>query len=137
MSEPHSPPVESFDSMNALRGLGALIVVAGHMELRSVIPIGHAWMAVDMFFALSGFVIAHAYDPRFARGLGRVSFMVSRWIRLFPMLLLGASFALLAELTGAREGPSFSVAELAAKSIASLFGVRFPTARDSPYHGCG
>ncbi|HEY2675796.1 MAG TPA: acyltransferase [Steroidobacteraceae bacterium] len=79
-----------FVTLDALRGLGALIVMAGHSgaAFGSFGP-RHFYLAVDMFFLLSGFVIAHAYDSRFERGLTFRDFMRARIRRLYPVFLVG------------------------------------------------
>jgi peptidoglycan/LPS O-acetylase OafA/YrhL len=47
------------------------------------------YLAVDLFFALSGLVLAHAYDERFANGLSAGRFMIGRLIRLYPLYMVG------------------------------------------------
>ena len=62
-----------FQVLDGLRGTAALCVVAFHI-LEMVTPdwqhnpLHHAYLAVDFFFALSGFVVGYAYDDRMARG---------------------------------------------------------------------
>jgi peptidoglycan/LPS O-acetylase OafA/YrhL len=46
-------------------------------------------MAVDLFFVLSGFVLAHAYEGRLRRGLTPLEFLRQRWARLYPLYALG------------------------------------------------
>jgi len=53
----------------------------------------HAYSAVDLFFVLSGFVLAHAYDRRFDDGMTVFQFMKLRLIRLYPMYLAGVLFS--------------------------------------------
>ncbi|MGI4877859.1 MAG: acyltransferase family protein, partial [Janthinobacterium lividum] len=72
--------------LDGLRGVAALIVVSYHMQAD---PSGGAYLAVDFFFGLSGFVIAAAYDARFTAGMGFGGFMRLRVIRLYPLLALG------------------------------------------------
>lgn len=64
----------------------------------------HSPLAVDMFFVISGFVIASAYDHRLAGGLTPTGFMKLRLIRLYPLylagLLLGLAAGILCWLTG-------------------------------------
>jgi peptidoglycan/LPS O-acetylase OafA/YrhL len=48
-----------------------------------------AYLAVDLFFLLSGFVLEHAYGRRFAGGMTAYGFMKARVIRLYPLYLLG------------------------------------------------
>jgi peptidoglycan/LPS O-acetylase OafA/YrhL len=74
-----------------MRGVAALLVVLRHApEYFGAQPFFRSHLAVDLFFVLSGFVIAHAYDRRFAqRSMTSASFMTTRLIRLYPMYLLG------------------------------------------------
>src|ERR1041385_8149717 len=89
-----------FEALDLLRGLAALAVVAFHVPhipgTLSLAPRGY--LAVDLFFALSGFVLAYAYGAELARGGNIRRFMVQRLIRLYPLyliaLLAGALLAL-------------------------------------------
>jgi len=47
--------------MDGLRGLAALAVVAFHLKSFGIYPAGLGMPAVDLFFMMSGFVIADAY----------------------------------------------------------------------------
>ena len=61
MSRPH------FLTLDAMRGVAAITVVLFHgARLAGVQTMPHGYLAVDMFFALSGFVISRAYDRRLA-----------------------------------------------------------------------
>jgi peptidoglycan/LPS O-acetylase OafA/YrhL len=90
----------NFDTMDCARGLLALLIVYEHTEapLRIFRVAPAAYLAVDMFFAASGFVLAHAYDARFAAGLTARQFILLRWIRLLPYLIIAAVVALAAHL---------------------------------------
>lgn len=50
--------------------------------------IQHAYLFVDYFFVLSGFVIAHAYASRLESGRDAGRFMVRRFGRIWPLHLL-------------------------------------------------
>ena len=69
-----------------------MLVVVGHTIIfwgrtaHSSPPIP---FCVDLFFLLSGFVIAFAYEPRFAGGHGRGDFLRQRFVRLYPLYFLG------------------------------------------------
>lgn len=86
-------------ALDGLRGIAAVAVVVFHF-MEFIIPdyansfIGHAYLAVDFFFCLSGFVVAYAYDSRIKR-LGIVEFFKLRLIRLQPMVFIGATIGLL------------------------------------------
>jgi peptidoglycan/LPS O-acetylase OafA/YrhL len=90
-----------FITLDALRGVGALTVMAGHSAaaFNSYGP-RHYYLAVDMFFVLSGFVIAHAYDSRFERGLTFRAFMKARVRRLYPIYLIGLVIAVACSFAG-------------------------------------
>lgn len=91
---------ENLPVLDGLRGVAALCVVVFHMaELAQPDPfkqwISHAYLAVDFFFCLSGYIVAYAYDARReATGLKR--FLTLRAIRLHPLVLLGTLFGLAA-----------------------------------------
>ncbi len=50
-------------------------------------------LMVDLFFLLSGFVIAHAYERPLTEGMRFGDFAVRRFVRLYPMIFLGAALA--------------------------------------------
>jgi len=84
--------------LDGLRGLAAVCVVLFHLTVRptSLVPVpslegilGHAYLAVDFFFLLSGFVIAHAYEKRLLAGFGFANFCRARLVRLYPMFIVG------------------------------------------------
>jgi peptidoglycan/LPS O-acetylase OafA/YrhL len=85
----------SFIALDGLRGVAALCIVWLHV-LRYVgewhLPT--AYLAVDLFFALSGFVLAHAYEHAFRAGLSPWRFMLQRLIRLYPLYLLGIALGM-------------------------------------------
>ena len=63
---------EHFEVLDGLRGTAAMLVVLFHIQGITVgwqgskVLLHHAPLAVDFFFALSGFVIGYAYDDRWA-----------------------------------------------------------------------
>jgi peptidoglycan/LPS O-acetylase OafA/YrhL len=88
-----------FEVLDGLRGSAAFLVVAFHII---GIPLGfdnsknllhHAYLAVDFFFGLSGFVIGYAYDDRWPR-MTTLQFFKLRLIRLHPLVVLGATMGL-------------------------------------------
>ncbi|AXQ69419.1 O-acetyltransferase [Caulobacter phage CcrBL9] len=90
---------ERFEVLDALRGVAAVLVMLYHVgnTFSAEAGIGHlaifaqhGWVAVDFFFMLSGFIIAHAYDAKLATGLGAMPFMKARIKRLYPLYLVGA-----------------------------------------------
>jgi peptidoglycan/LPS O-acetylase OafA/YrhL len=81
-----------FLALDALRGIAASLVAIGHLGWTTTIsttPLVHnAYLMVDFFFVLSGFVIALNYSGRIsdARQLGR--FVWLRFWRLYPLHLV-------------------------------------------------
>ena len=89
-----------FEILDGLRGVAAIAVVIFHfMEI--AVPdysksfIAHAYLAVDFFFCLSGFVIAYAYDQRLGN-IGLARFFKLRLIRLQPLVIIGSLIGLFA-----------------------------------------
>ncbi|MFT3723041.1 MAG: acyltransferase [Hyphomonadaceae bacterium] len=84
-------PEKRFLLLDGLRGVAAFAVIVDHVPsglLGDLIP-GRA-LSVDFFFALSGFVLAHAYGGQLQGGWSPWAFMRARLIRLYPFYLVGA-----------------------------------------------
>ena len=108
---PQTPPqpLSRLHELDGLRGLLALYVALYHlaaplsqpgMALAWLRPLlDPAWFAVDMFFVMSGFVMAHVYGTAFTPPVGAATlrrFFVARLARLYPVHL----FALLVMAVG-------------------------------------
>ena len=80
-----------FHLLDAIRGIAALLVVAYHapVDFGRLVPFRSGFLAVDLFFALSGFVIAFSYERRLQESLSYGNFIVARVIRLCPVYFLG------------------------------------------------
>jgi peptidoglycan/LPS O-acetylase OafA/YrhL len=95
-------PQERYVFLDGLRGLAALSVAAFHAAIifgHNTDRLNNVALAVDFFFCLSGFVVAHAYDARLTSGqLSVKEFMVKRLIRLYPMILLGVAIGAAAHI---------------------------------------
>ena len=77
-------------ALDGLRGIAAMAVLLLHLPpLTAVVP--HAYLAVDLFFIMSGFVVAHAYERRLLDGWSLGAFIRKRVIRLWPLYLLGTA----------------------------------------------
>ncbi|MEJ7685963.1 MAG: acyltransferase [Variovorax sp.] len=87
---PSTPDKHHFQSLDAARGAAALVVVLYHWENFSGQWFDSGFLAVDFFFGLSGFVLAHAYAGKLCNGtINARQFMVARVVRLYPLYLLG------------------------------------------------
>ena len=94
-SEPSRQRV--FHTLDGLRGVAAVCVAIYHLGAWPVgltNPLPQAGLAVDMFFVMSGFVLAHAYQARFDAGMSTWRFISARIIRLWPLYLLGVAIKL-------------------------------------------
>lgn len=79
----------AFRTLDGLRGIAALCVAAHHLPSMVGGPVfGGSYLAVDLFFLMSGFVISHAYDDKLRSGLGAGGFMRIRLIRLYPLYVI-------------------------------------------------
>jgi peptidoglycan/LPS O-acetylase OafA/YrhL len=82
-----------YDFLDGLRGIAAIVVVIYHCFACSgrvqFLPYGS--LAVDFFFCLSGFVVCHAYTKRLATIMSFREFCIARFLRLYPMILMGVA----------------------------------------------
>lgn len=96
-----------FEALDGLRGLASLVVVLAHFCSATGVLIQwpglfNAVLAVDTFFVLSGFVLAHSFLSRQQRGLplAPVGLLVQRWVRLWvpfaaaTLMAIGLRFGL-------------------------------------------
>jgi peptidoglycan/LPS O-acetylase OafA/YrhL len=84
-----------FEALDGLRGVAAIAVLLKH-SFEGLFPNGR--LAVDLFFLLSGFVIAYSSDDQLQRGMPLSQFLIRRLIRLYPMILLGALLGIAVEM---------------------------------------
>ncbi|WP_340314068.1 acyltransferase family protein [Rhizorhabdus argentea] len=93
---------QHFLVLDAMRGVAALMIGclhAGQLILDQP-TFGHAYLAVDFFFCLSGFVVAYAYQSRLLSGMSIADFVVRRMIRLWPLIILGAGLGTMVMIGG-------------------------------------
>jgi peptidoglycan/LPS O-acetylase OafA/YrhL len=79
-------------SLTGVRGIGAALIVVYHFGktrldwVHPIWPVPHGYMAVDLFFMLSGFVIglgySNAFSEHFLKNYG--AFLIKRIARLYP-----------------------------------------------------
>lgn len=93
-----------FQALDGMRGVAAVFVAMRHTVFFHNLGIPGGYLAVDLFFVLSGFVIAHAYERRLAAGLSVGRFMTLRYVRLWPVYALGAGLGLIGALLHALPG---------------------------------
>ena len=95
----HSSSNDQLPSLTSLRGVAALWVVVYHysvqcfptLDVTDYTHIFHkGYLAVDMFFMLSGFVLTHVYHRKLLDDVGDNyrGFMVARIARIYPLHVL-------------------------------------------------
>ena len=96
--------------LDQLRGIAAICVVLTHLVhfQPGLVRFGNAYLAVDFFFVLSGYVMARAFEPAMRdgmerkgmgrKGMGPGRFLAMRYVRLWPPLVIGGVIALAAML---------------------------------------
>lgn len=130
-----------FLALDSWRGICALLVAVMHFPAAGPISesafVRNAYLFVDYFFVLSGFVIAHGYSRKIETGTDYLRFAVLRLGRIYPLhvavlgLFLGFELLRLAvpALRGDGAAPfsaGMSIGELLT-SLALLNGVGFDT----------
>jgi peptidoglycan/LPS O-acetylase OafA/YrhL len=86
---PAGPGAERFHVLDSWRGICALLVALHHLRLDGYVydvpAVRNAYLFVDFFFVLSGFVISHAYVNRVGSLNNVLIFIVRRCGRLWPL----------------------------------------------------
>ena len=132
----------TFVTLDGLRGVAALAVVTSHApaffasisvhvpqtditKASPVVgPFFESYLAVDFFFALSGFVLAYAYGDRIRAGMNPMRFMAIRIIRLYPLYFLALSLSFVDLALGLAHGV-IAPQRLMTSSIDFLFALFF------------
>jgi peptidoglycan/LPS O-acetylase OafA/YrhL len=96
-----SPSPQRLPHLDGLRGIAAISVVLYHVHNLFGLTLGfeRAYLFVDVFFILSGFVLTRAWADDFTRGVDDREILKARIRRLWPTMaiasLLGAAIHLL------------------------------------------
>jgi peptidoglycan/LPS O-acetylase OafA/YrhL len=85
-----------FTALEALRGIAAVVVMFLHTGgTLGPIPANIGYLAVDLFFLLSGVVLANSYERQLTTGqISPAGFLLQRIIRLYPIYLLSLPIGL-------------------------------------------
>lgn len=104
-------PLARIQSHTALRGVAALSVVGYHLQfgtsyrlpIETATPfLGRSYLFVDLFFILSGFIIAYVNRADDRAAAGRIAagpFLLARFVRLYPLHFVCLIFLVLTILT--------------------------------------
>jgi peptidoglycan/LPS O-acetylase OafA/YrhL len=116
--------IREFAVLDGLRGAAALAVALRHLPFiwPAAYPAGvlrESYLAVDFFFVLSGFVLAHAYSDRFRTGMSLTQFMLVRLVRLYPLYALSFLLALIVALIRVHYG-KLGIADLGCNAVFAI-----------------
>ncbi len=129
-------------TIDALRGIAAIFVLFGHSA--TFLDFDYTprfWLAVDLFFLISGYILGGIYEPRFRAGMTMRAFLAARLRRLYPLYLLGMAIGIagagiaLVLGKGKLSGVEFGLASLSGLAMLpsptwaaedSLFPLNFP-----------
>jgi peptidoglycan/LPS O-acetylase OafA/YrhL len=118
-------------ALTGLRGVAALYVVAFHyldglsLSNPGTTFLAHGYLAVDLFFVLSGFVMALSYSRMFRTGFSLRTywkFLGRRIARIYPLYLAGTVLALGLVVVGWL--PYLRLAPLSITFVANLFMIQ-------------
>ena len=124
-------------ALTGLRGLAACWVAAYHLHYmdpllaRGGTLLHHGYLAVDIFFVLSGFVMALSYKAMFGNGTtGRVhaAFLLRRVARIYPLYIAMTGVTLVLGVARGTIVPSVAVAKQLAANVALVqsWGISAP-----------
>jgi peptidoglycan/LPS O-acetylase OafA/YrhL len=98
-------------NIDILRAFAILLVMIVHFpKLRQIFPILNPWSGVDLFFAISGYVVAKSFVPQFDAAIEKTpaekdkavvianhtkAFFVRRFMRIMPPLIFALAFYLI------------------------------------------
>jgi peptidoglycan/LPS O-acetylase OafA/YrhL len=131
--------MQKYYLLDGIRGIAAIFIVLRHTPgMWGGASFVESYLAVDLFFVLSGLVIAKSYEGKLAdRQLSLSDFLKKRVIRLYPVYFVGAAvitaiFALVPELGKAGAGRSLATLDYV---FAFLMLPNFSTGQLFPVNG--
>ena len=125
-----SPPstANRYSTLDATRGVTALLIALFHVGDSVGYNIPRSYLALDLFFASSGFVIALNYTKRLQLDMTWHGFMVKRLIRLYPLYILGDLLGMVRRISQLFRGGAheFTPAGTLMACVLSLFMLPMP-----------
>ena len=113
-------PHGRMSQLDGLRGFAALVIMLYHSEMvfRTHGPFVRGYLLVDLFFLLSGFVLAVSTEAKLNAGVGAIHFTRQRFVRLWPLVAVGAGVAAVRSLVLGT--PPFDLALILALDLAMI-----------------
>jgi peptidoglycan/LPS O-acetylase OafA/YrhL len=101
MTDPAVQPGKRvFYSLDGMRGIASILVVLRHTAgFFGRGAVQDSYLAVDLFFVLSGVVICYNYEHKLRSGLSAARFSWLRLVRIYPLYILGTILMLASVLT--------------------------------------
>ncbi|MCA8096440.1 acyltransferase family protein [Burkholderia contaminans] len=118
---------QKFETLDGLRGIAAISVMFMHFLEDLPIPIlQSAYLSVDVFFMLSGFILTYSYGERLLQGAWQGAYLKRRVIRLYPMIGIGMTIGLVSLVVmRIQSSAAFSLGNLAAAAGQNYFFVPY------------
>ncbi|WP_080133386.1 acyltransferase family protein [Bradyrhizobium sacchari] len=114
-----------YHALDSWRGICACMVALFHFDVishLSFLPLTrHAYLFVDFFFVLSGFVIASNYRARLAEGFGAGRFLALRLGRIYPLHLV--TLLLFIPIDAAKDGIGPNLLQAVVTNVLLLQGL--------------
>lgn len=121
------PQGHQFACLNGMRGLAALVVLSSHSAMLFTHTPHHYQLAVDFFFALSGFVLTHAYEARLTSGMSAVVFLQLRLIRIYPLYVVASLLGFAHAVFAPHSAEAAALPNLVTRLALALFLIPAPT----------
>ncbi len=84
-----------FRTLDGIRGVAALLIVMRHTEnFFAPTTFQESYLAVDLFFVMSGAVLCQSYENRLLHTMSPWRFAWLRIVRIYPLYLLGCAIAI-------------------------------------------
>ena len=120
-------PGMRFVALDGVRGIAAAAVVLFHYSEFNGTPwLPRAWLAVDVFVCLSGFVIAHKYQHAVEAGMSFGEFFRRRLGRLYPVYLFGLILGALVFVAAPVAPAGFTAARFATSMALGVLVLPYP-----------
>lgn len=114
-------------TLDGMRGLAAVLVAAYHYNQRTPGFSFAGYLAVDLFFVISGFVLSYNYGNRLQSFQVKATFARRRLFRLYPMYAVGLSMGLAKQIYGLATGDPRTLSGALLLCSLTLNVVAFPS----------